>query len=228
MVKIWLNCLIPKWDVISTTIFVSAHTSLGWVQGETNYRILSTFRVAFAASRLSKLHQLLILVTEIRMWCLLTLGRERLEEKQVVTGCQSQFKPCPRQPDCIFDLLSGDCGHDMTVKCAIQHLAGLFGFKDVLLNPEWFCVLRICFLRWRQCCNSVEFYEAVNGTKATAIREGLQEIVWRTTLSRPVPNTSKFTATESVCCGHTKGVFVLVKLQLVAQTQQHWDMRENL
>lgn len=94
------------------------------------------------------------------MWCLLTLGRERLEEKQVVTGCQSQFKPCPRQPDCIFDLLPGDCGHDMTVKCAIQHLAGPFGFKDVLLNPVWVilrsphlfpptaAVLQLCGILW--------------------------------------------------------------------------------
>lgn len=39
---------------------------------------------------------------------------------------------------------------------------------------------RIYVIRWRRCCNSAQLlYEAVNGTKASAIREGLQEIVWR-------------------------------------------------
>lgn len=130
-------------------------------------------RVSQAASHLSKLHDSSWLL-ESRSDNLHTLRRERHGDKHGATWCQSQNTNSPHQSDCIFHLLSGDRGCDMTVKCAIQRL--VCPFEDVFLKPG--VILWLYFLS-----DGSSVATTRNSTqqwmeqRQTAIREALQEIV---------------------------------------------------
>lgn len=150
---------------------------------------------------------------------------DRMWSKNPLQQLGSLSKHSPGQSDCISDLPLRWPRWRRDGPACDSVSPGSLWFQRRVIKPTWFCIPRVYSdFRWRQkCCKPVGYYAAANGTKAAAIREGLQETVWRTARSRAAPSASKLTATESVRCGHTKGAFVLARLQLVAQTRQHHD-----